>query len=267
MSELPDFLGGDSAPALEPEANTEAQTAAAAEGQEQEAAQAAEGSTGDAALTAEPAPAGDAQPGAEAQPHAVPLPTALDWRDRMAAAEKRVKEFEEAEQRRQAEANRPPPQSMPRDMPSVEDFAQSDPVGFALFVQRRDMSRRFAELQHGKPTVDQAWAWGAERASTDPFFDAQIRHADDPAAFVVQQFQNQQTLASLTPEELTAFQAWKASQSPGAQPGTAQPAAQTATPQPTPLPRQSLAAGPSAGGSSDVQGMDGEQVYRSMFGS
>lgn len=267
MDDLPDFLGGDSAPAPEPTDITEAQAAAVAEGQSPEPAKGEGAQPGEATQPADPAPAGDAQPGTEAQPHAVPLPTALDWRDRMAAAEKRVKEFEEAEQRRQAEANRPPPQSMPRDMPSVEDFAQSDPVGFALFVQRRDMSRRFAELQHGKPTVDQAWAWGAERASTDPFFDAQIRHADDPAAFVVQQFQNQQTLASLTPEELTAFQAWKASQSPGAQPGAAQPAAQTATPQPTPLPRQSLAAGPSAGSRSDAAPRDGAEQFGAMFGS
>lgn len=275
-NDLPEFLGGETTSA--PQADAQTADDAAQQGADQnvdaqqpETAPAADGE-GQGAETpqADPAQAGDAQQGAEGQQepqgHSVPLSTFLELRDKLTEAERRLKDIEEATKRQQAQAEpvAPQPLTIPQD---------DDPVELALFVQRRDISKRFAVLQHGQQLVDEAWQWGIERANRDPIFNLQVRQADDPAAFVVEQFQAQRTLSELTPEELAAFRQWKAQQAaggaPAAQPQTQpQPAGQPAQPASKPQPpRSSIAAAPSAAASAAPIARDGEEQFARMFGS
>lgn len=252
-TDLPDFLSDE--PSSAPET-----PAAAVEGQAPEAAAPAPEPTGD-----QPQPLA-AAPAAQPEPHAVPLATFLDLRDRASAAEKEAKELREWRQQQQEAAQRRPIPVPDRyeDPEGYEQFQalQQDQAQFAM---RLDMSRGFAEMRHGAETVTQAYDWGVKRCDEDPFFNAKVRASKDPVGLVVAEWQRDRMVTQMTPDDVAAFQAWKAAQT--AQPAAqhqAQPAAAAAPVKPA-APRPSLAAGPSAGASAGVIPRDGAATFDAMF--
>ena len=115
----------------------------------------------------------------------VPLPTFLDMRDRMKAAEKLAAEH----QARLDELNK----SRVVDIPDY----YNDPKGYAdqrfdqLEKQRLDdkimMSGEFAKRQHGADAVAAAANWASAQAQADPKFDAMVASQPDPIEWVIQQ--------------------------------------------------------------------------------
>lgn len=256
-NDLPDFLSD------EPSSTPNASAAAPPQGQTPEGAAPAGQPEG---AGAQPPPA--AAPAAP-EAHTVPLPTFLEMRDELSASKKEAKELREWRQQQEAKArSQPPPPAPNRDEdPDGYEAHQQAVIDARLYEQRREISRRFAVLQHGEETVSRAFEWAANRCDEDKFFNGKVRSHEDPLGFVVAEWQREQMLADTTPADFAAFQAWKAAQAPGAQPG-GQPSAQAAAPaapvKPT-APRQSLAAGPSAGASAGPEARDGEAQFDAMF--
>ena len=139
-----------------------------------------------------------------------------------------------------------------------------------IYEQRREISQQFAVQQHGAETVKTAFDWGVQRCDEDPYFNARVRASKDPVGLVVQEYQQQQLLAEMTPSEVEAFRAWKASQAaavdaaPAAAPAPA--SAPAAPPPPPAAPRPSLAAAPSAAAAATAIPRDGEAAFDAMFG-
>jgi hypothetical protein len=259
MADLPDFLSDEPSSAPEP-------TAAAPEGQAPEAA-------------APAAPAGDQpQPSAAAAPaaspadpqgHSVPLATFLDLRDRATAAEKDAKELREWRQQQEEAARRRPPPAAPDPDQDPEGYRQYQAAAHdqSLYSMRLEMSRGFAETRHGAETVSQAFDWGVKRCDEDPFFNAKVRASKDPVGLVVDEWKREQQLSTMTPDDIAAFQAWKAAQTAAGQPGAQPAAASAAAPPAKPAaPRPSIASGPSAGASGAPEARDGQATFDAMFG-
>lgn len=256
-NDLPDFLSD------EPSSTPSVQPAAAPEGLAPEAA-------APAPASAQPSPPAAAAPVATPEPaHSVPLPTFLDLRDKLSAAEKDAKELREWRQQQESAAQRqraqaPDPNEDPEGYQRFQ-VAQQDQAQFAM---RLDMSRGFAEVRHGAETVQSAFDWGVKRCDEDPFFNAKVRASKDPVGLVVGEWQREQQLSAMTPEDFAAFQAFKAAQTAG-QPGAPpNPAAAPAAAPPRPAaPRASIAAAPSAGASAGVIPRDGQAQFDAMFPS
>jgi hypothetical protein len=266
MDDLPDFLGGEPAPA--PQASPAPETAApAAEAPASEGP--ARGPDGKfAAASPEPAPAAAPAPAAlavDAQGHVVPLATFLDTRDRLTVAEKEAKELREWRAQQEAAARRQPVPDRETD-PAAYEAHQRAAFDARLYEQARDMSHRLAIVEHGPQVVDAAFNWGVQRCDTDPFFNEKVRASKDPVGMVVAEWRREQALAKVgDPAELDAFLAWKATQA-GAAPAPGQPTPQAAPPAAIAAPRQSLAASPSAGAHAEAIPRDGEAAFGAMFG-
>lgn len=252
MSDLPDFLSDEPAhaPAAEPAPAPEPAAPPAPP------------------PTPEPAPAplaAEAAPAAPVEPaHTVPLPTFLDLRDRATAAEKEAKELREWRQQQEAARARQPLPDRDQD-PDAYEAHQRQAVDESMFVMRRDFSRNFAEIAHGKQTVDAAFEWGANLCDQDPHFNAKVRGHPDPVGFVVAEWKRDQVASKVDPSQYEAFLAWQASG--GVSPAPATPAP-SAAPTPAPVaPRPSLAGGPSAGAHAAAIPRDGEATFDAMFGS
>lgn len=294
----PDFLGGESvaevpvaeatpaAPAA-PETAPAAEAAPAAAEPQSEPNGPARGPDGKFVATAEPVAAAPAaaQPVAEpvAQPEAqhIPLAAHLDERERRQAAERQRDELQARidadERQRQQQAREAAVKAAPVQIPDPA----TDPQGFAafqqqqmedrLFFQRRDDSRRFAVLEHGKDVTDAAFQWGAARCDTDPSFNARVRASQYPMDLVVNEWRQAQAVekfGSIDPKDYDAFTAWKATQPGAQQPGASQQQQTHAAAPPgaaPAAPRPSLAAAPSAGAASEPRGEDGDEVFDGMF--
>jgi len=269
--DLPDFLGGEPAPEPQAAPAADAPAPAAAAPAAEGPARGADGKFAAAApapaAPAAPAPNADAAPAAPAgEPvHHVPLATFLDTRDKLSAAEKEAKELREWRQQQEEAARRQQVQAPNRDTdPQGYERFQQAQIGQALYGQRLEMSRGFAEMKHGPDVTTAAFDWGVQRCDADPFFNEKVRAHRDPVGFVVSEWQREQTLAQMSdPKEIEAFRAWKAQQAgqPAGQPHAAAPPAAPAAP------RQSLAASPSAGASAGPVPQDGEAIFNEMFGS
>lgn len=187
------------------------------------------------------------QPEQPREAHHVPLAVLLDEREKRKEFERKVREFEEREAKRQAEAA---PQAIPDPY--------EDPQGYQSYVQhqvqqqafnlRTEMSGRFAEQKYGKETVEKAIAWAQEQGRIDPTLGQRVSLHQSPVEFVVEQFNREQFFKQYGSDP-SALQALM----------TAQP---TAAPQPTPVnpavkpaaPPRSLAAAPNAGGGHQAVG-------------
>ena len=117
------------------------------------------------------------------------------------------------------------PQAAPEPIQTLE---------MELYRQKMDMSRGFADQRHGAETMAKVHDWAVARCDADPAFNEQVRQSKDPYGFAKQAFDREQVLEAVKPDELTDYQAWKASRPPGSQ-------------APAPPPR-SLANAPKAGG-------------------
>lgn len=273
-TELPDFLGGEPAP--EPQAAEPVAAAPAAPEAPQEAVPAAaEASAGqprgpDGKFA--PVEAAPAAPAAEPQaepPHA-PITALLDERDKRQAAERRAeaaevraRQLEDWRTQQEAALNRRPPPDRATD-PEAWEAHRSDQIGQALYGQRLEMSRNFAELKHGEDVTKTAFDWGVQKCDADPFFNERVRAAKDPVGLVVAEWKREQAIAKVAdPAELDAFLAWKAAG------GNAPPnsGALAAPPQAPAAPRASLAAAPSAGSHAQPDALDGEATFGRMFGT
>lgn len=167
-------------------------------------------------------------------PGYVPLAALEDERRKAREARQRLQEFEAMR------ANPPPAPDDPEYLSYVQQTLRQEQYN-------RDLkwSQRFAEKEHGKEVVDQAFEWGEALCNEDPLFNQKVAMSGDPYGFVVAEWKKQQILSRVQdPSEYDAFLAWKAQQ--GAQP---QPAPSQAQSQPAPqAPRPSIAGMPSSGG-------------------
>lgn len=268
MRDLPDFLSDEPSRASEatqspePAAQPEPQpTPEANQGQPRD-------ETGKFApkVTAEPEPAPQPAPQPEPQPvaHSVPLPTFLEMRDKLSHTEAELKRLTEWRQQQEAQARAQPVNVPdPNEDPVGYQEYQREAVQAEMFVMRRDFSRQFAVTQHGQEAVDAAWKWGIERCDADPHFNAKVRGHPDPAGFVVSEWKRDQVASKVDPNEYEAYLAWKAAGGHQAAPAQLAPAG---APTPAPVaPRPSLAAAPSAGASSSVEAVTGEERFSRMF--
>jgi hypothetical protein len=158
-----------------------------------------------------------------------------------------------------------PPQPVPdkyEDPDGYEAHQQAQIQG-AMYAQNLQWSKRIAEIQHTPEVVAQAYEWGFQKCSEDPFFNQRVLSSPDPYGVVLQEWKRDQIASTVDLSEYEQFQAWKAAQ---AQTGTLAAAAPAAHPQ-SPTPPRSQAAMPSAGG-----GKPGETpahagaAYGSIFG-
>lgn len=205
----------------------------------------------------EPAP----QPAPEL--HA-PLAALLDEREKRQTAERRARELEEWRAQQEAQARAQPIPDRYED-PEGYEAAQQHAIQAALFEQKREFSKRIAEIQFGAETVQAAHQWGFERCAQDPFFNQKVASSPDPYALVVAEWKREQLLTRVDPTKLEQFEAWLATQNASPTPtptaGATQPPARPAAP------RASIAAAPSASSTSTPMPKDGEEAYRQMFGA
>jgi hypothetical protein len=210
----------------------------------------------------EPAPAAEIPPGTvtipepKAEPGFVPLAAVLDERDRRKQLERELEQY-----RQQQAAPKPEVIDPWTDLDGA--LAQRDQqVQLMLHQQKVQMSRRFAEIQHGKEPVDEALKWAHSRCDADPAFNQQVFAADDPIGFAVAQYQRDQIASTVTMDDFKAFQAWKQAQS------NPQSAAQIPAPlasSAAPPPPRSLVSAQSAGAPSMPKNDPAEERLGRMF--
>jgi hypothetical protein len=204
-----------------------------------------------------------------AKPHeAIPIPVALDWRDRMKKAE------DELAALKAKQATQTPPEPVP----SFKD----DPDGLAAYLAeqtnrtaigtRFDISELTAREKHGDEAVTAAMEWGMQRSQESPAFAAEYLKQKNPIDWAVKQMKRAKLLDSIGDDEDAYFTAQaekrgyvKAPPVPApagaapAAPATTQPQAAAPAPtQPAPqaAPTLSLASAPSAGGPAIVPAGD-----------
>lgn len=192
------------------------------------------------------------------EPGFVPFGAVLDERDKRKKLEAEVEELRKQRQE--------PPQ--PVQLPDVFE----DPEGYTsaltqtfetrLYQQSLQMSERFAKSQYGEETTNAALAWATAKCDADPYFNAQVRQSGDPVGFAVQQYQRDQIVSSVTPDDFKQFTAWKQAQA-GLQTQPA-PSAQVA-PVTQAAPPKSLASAPSAGSVSTEPVQSDEEVFAETF--
>jgi hypothetical protein len=139
-----------------------------------------------------------------------------------------------------------------QQQPQVPDMFE-DPEGYqahqqqqlqsAIYLERRNISHRFAIQQFGPDAVAEAVQWGAQVCEGNPQFNAALLSSPDPIGLVVSEYQRQQVLSQIgtDPKQIQAFLAWQQ-----AQQGQAQPAATPQSQQQRPT--GSIATAVSAGG-------------------
>lgn len=207
----------------------------------------------------EPAAVEEAPPVAEPKvdPGFVPIGVVLDERDKRKQLER---ELEQYRQQQQA----PEPVDPWTDLDGA--LAQRDQqYQQMLFQQKLEMSRRFAEIQHGKEEVETAVNWARALCDTDQAFNHKVYTSSDPIGFAVEQYRKEQIASSMSMDDFKAFQAWKASQN-NPQPQAAAPVMAQPAPSPTPPPPpRSLATAQSAGAPSLPKTTPEEERLAKMF--
>jgi len=117
----------------------------------------------------------------------VPLPTFLDMRDRMKAAEKLAADhqakLEEYQKSQQVSASIPDPFNDPKGYADYR-FAE---VEKQRVNDKILMSGEFAKRTHGVDAVAAAANWASAQAEADPNFDAMVASQPDPIEWVIQQ--------------------------------------------------------------------------------
>lgn len=195
------------------------------------------------APAATPAPATPVQP----EPGHVPISAMLDEREKRQAAERALA----ALQAKQAAEPAPQRPDATADPEAARKFDQNE-MEMRLFAQNREFSRRFAVKEYGAETVAKVQEWAGARCDTDKAFNAKLLASDDPYELSVQEWKREQLLATVKPDDLDDYLAWRAAKDAGtltpAHPAPA-PATTVAPPAPvSPPPPRSLVNAPSAGG-------------------
>jgi hypothetical protein len=221
-----------------------------------------------AASKSEPAPAPAPAPTPAPAPEqpkqeAIPLATALDWRDRMTAAERRLKDIEQNQQ--------------PQQIPSPQDeqaFNQywADKLAETQWVAISSTSQRFATKEHGAETVEAAAKWGFEL--NDPHFIAQFRAQTDPFDWLVQKYRAHQIAERVGGKSFEdAAKEWALANgfvtAPAASAPEPQPAIPAAPPtqavQPAPSAPRSIASQPAAGASQHITPSGPGMAFEAAF--
>lgn len=218
-----------------------------------------------------PAPAAPTAPQTPAEAAFVPISAMLTERDRRQEVEKRLKDFEDAETKRKAEAQAkaPPPPQFAED-PEAHLNAREIEHQRQLYFLRRDFSERMAVKEYGREVVTQAMAWARGRGESDKAFNEAALLSPDPIEFAVQSYREDQVYQQVktgqfTAADLEAFQAWKAAQTANPAPSPSAAAPAVLTPTPAPKPPVSLVDQLSAGGAAHVPAGPG-QAYSAAFG-
>lgn len=163
--------------------------------------------------------------GQEREPGHVPITALMDERDKRKAAEDRLRQYETQEQG-----------------PYIDEDTAAV-VHNATLKVKLDISEDLAREKHGDEVVDQVIAWAQSQFQNRPGFYAEVMSHRNPYGHVIQQYQRDQMVSQLTPDDFAAFQAWKQTRAQA----PAQPAAAPAAPS-TPTPPRSIASAPNAGG-------------------
>lgn len=138
------------------------------------------------------------------EPGYAPIAALLDERDKRKALEVKLAQFEQ-----------------PKEEPKIPDIFE-DPEG-RLRVEREQFQRELyqtkytfsdfhARQTHGAETVDKAIEWARERTYKDPHFNQAALSSADPVGFAVEQYQRDQIVSTVKPDEFKAFQEWQAAQ-------------------------------------------------------
>jgi hypothetical protein len=180
-------------------------------------------------------------PAAETPPGFVPLGALDDERHKRRNLE------QELERLRQPQGQRP-------DAPQIPDPVE-DPQGYQAYLDQRETtiiwrsitapSQMLANKEHGAEVVREAAEAFAAEVQQKPWLLQEMHRQQHPYDWVVQRHRRETALASVGPDDIKAFQDWKASQAAGNTPAAASPA--PAAP-PPPKPRPSINRLPSAGG-------------------
>jgi hypothetical protein len=208
----------------------------------------------------EPAALEETPPAVEpkADPGFVPIGVVLDERDKRKQLERQLEEY-----RQRQEVPAPEPVDPWTDLDGA--LAQRDQqYQQALFQQKLEMSRRFAEMQHGKEEVATAVEWARALCDSDQAFNHKVFTSSDPIGLAVEQYRKEQIASAMTMDDFKAFQAWKAAQS-NPQPQAVQPVPAQPAPSPAPLPPRSLASTQSAGAPSLPKSSPEEERLAKMF--
>lgn len=165
------------------------------------------------------------------EPIMVPLAALHDVRDKLKTAEAKLAEKLE-------------PEPIPDVFENPEGFAnhQAQIAHQAALNAKLDLSEDITREKHGDQLVDSAYEWAKQKAQEDPGFGNKILSQRNPYGFVVAEYQRDQMVSQVKPDEWTQFQAWKAAQTQA----TAAPAAPQVE-----VPR-SIAEAPSAAGAQHV---------------
>ena len=192
------------------------------------------------------------------EPGFVPFGAVLDERDKRKRLEAELEDMRKQRQQPQE------PAQLPDQFD--DDFVPALTQQFEerFYQQTLQMSERFARTQYGNEATDAALAWASKKCDADPYFNAQVKSSGDPVGFAVQQFQRDQIVQSVTPNDFEEFKAWKAAQA-GLQQQSA-PSAQTPTSAPQPKPPKSLASAPSAGPATQEPVQTDEEMFAETFG-
>lgn len=187
------------------------------------------------------------------EPGFVPFGAVLDERDKRKKLEA---ELETLRQRSQPQ--------QPVEMPDVfdEGFVPTLTQQFEqrLYQQSLQMSERFARSQYGDEITDAAVEWARQRCDADPYFNAQIANSGDPVGQAVREYQRNQIVESVTPDDFEQFKAWKTAQAGLQQQPSAQPQSS-----PKPIPPKSLASAPSAGPATSEPVQTDEEMFEETF--
>ena len=173
MSDKLEFLGGD-----EP---SEAEVVAAAPAPEP-------------VMEAQAAPVAPPPP----EPGHIPITALLEEREKRQA---------EAARARAAESQL---DALRRAAEEPYDPAPEAQLQAAIYANNLRVSRRFAERDYGKDTVEQVHQWAFERCDADPYFNQQMRASEDPYEAAYQAWNRDRIAAEVTPGALAEFKAWKA---------------------------------------------------------
>lgn len=173
------------------------------------------------------------------EPGFVPIAAIMDERDKRKAVEEQLRALLAQQQ----------PQQVPDPIEDPEGaFAHQQALTQqAVLNSKLDISEDLARDKHGEETVDAAKNWALQKFSQSPAYQAEVLRQRNPYAFVVKEYQKEQTLQKLgTPDDIDGYLAWKAAQTQ-----IQQQAAEAVTSQPT-VPTRSIASATSAGGAQHI---------------
>ena len=188
------------------------------------------------------------------EPGFVPFGAVLDERD------KRKKLEAELDTLRKSSQKPPEPVELPDQFDDNFVPALTQRFEDQLYKQSLQMSERFARSQYGEETTKAALDWAYARCETDPYFNAQVRASGDPVGHAVREYQRNQIVESVTPDDFEQFKAWKAAQADLQKPAPAQEPNVSAK-----QPPRSLASAPSAGPASSEPIQTDEEMFEETF--